>query len=58
MGLQNKLREVARGLREATPLLLDAQVRTFEGMAAAARLASQPRCLEVSPPDDRREPDE
>ena len=55
MRLAERLKEVASGLREAAPLLVEAQVRAFEGMAATARLASQPRRLSSSPPDDRRD---
>jgi len=54
MRLVERLREVASGLREAAPLLVEAQVRAFEGMAATARLASQPRRLSASKPADLR----
>ncbi len=53
-----RLREVVAGLREATPHLVDAQVKAFEGMAATARVASQPRRLSDAQPGDRREPHE
>ena len=53
-----RLREVVAGLREAAPLLVEAQVKAFEGMAATARLASQPRRLSGPDLGTRREPDE
>ena len=53
--LAERLKEVASGLREAAPLLLEAQVKAFEGMAATARLASQPRQLSAPEPSGRRE---
>ena len=56
--LAKRLRKVATQLREATPHLMEAQVKAFEGMAATARLASQPRRLSDTQLGDRREPHE
>jgi len=53
--LARHLREVVAGLREAAPLLVDAQVKAFEGMTATVHLASQPRRLSDSQPENRRE---
>jgi len=56
--LAESLKDVVSGLRKAAPLLVNAQVKAFEGMAATVRLASQPRRLSASQPGHQRETNE
>jgi len=56
--LTTRLREVVAGLREAAPLLADAHVKAFQGMAATVRLAAHPRHLCNAQANDRGECDE
>ena len=54
MKLAIRLEEVVAELRRRAPELLEVHVRALEGMATTARLASQPRRLDVPQPASRR----
>jgi len=45
--LAERLRAVAEGLREAAPLLVEAQLKSFEGIASVVELAAQARAQEA-----------
>ena len=57
IGLARRLEEVVAELRRCTPELLKVHVRALEEMASTARLASQPRRLDVPEPASRRDAD-
>ena len=57
MKLARHLEKVVAELRRRAPELLEVQVRALEGMATTARLASQPRRLDVPRPASRRDAD-
>ena len=57
MRLGTRLEEVVAKLRRCAPELLEVHVRALEGMATTARLASQPRRLDVPRPASRRDAD-
>ena len=57
MKLARRLEEMAAELRRLAPELLEVHVRALEGMATTARLASQPRRLDVPRPASRRDAD-
>jgi len=45
--LAERLRAVADGLRDAAPLLVEAQVKAFESMAAAVEASARSRAQEL-----------